>query len=408
MKEHCRFCNHPLHHSLCDLGKTPLSNSYPLPREKELELYYPLQVLVCDHCFLVQLHHGEKVENIFGEYAYFSSYSTSWLEHAKAYVEKMVRKLKLGSSHLVVEIASNDGYLLQYFKNQKIPVLGIEPAANVAQAALVKGIETFVNFFSLAFAEELITQKGQADLIVGNNVLAHLPNLNDFIQGLKRLLKPDGTITLEFPHLLKLIQENQFDTIYHEHFSYFSFIAIEKIFTFHRLKVYDVEEIPTHGGSLRIYAAHEEDSSKMISSTIAALKDKEAAFGLSEMRTYRAFNEKVKAFKREFVDLLLQLKQQGRTIVGYGAPAKGNTLLNYCQITKELLDYTVDKSHFKQGRLLPGSHIPIYAPEKILQTKPDYLLILPWNLKQEITEQMAAIREWGGKFIIPIPELQII
>lgn len=408
MKENCRFCNQILQHSFCDLGQTPLSNSYPLPEEKKQESFYPLHAYVCEKCFLVQLEQVETPENIFGDYAYFSSYSTSWLEHAKSYAEKMIDKWNLNASHQVIEIASNDGYLLQYFKDQKIPVLGIEPAANVASEALKKGINTLVAFFSLDLAETLAQKNTQADLIAANNVLAHVPNLNDFVKGLKKLLKPNGVITIEFPHLLKLIQDNQFDTIYHEHFSYFSLLTVEKVFAQHGLKIFDVEELSTHGGSLRIYAAHREDHSKKLSSNITLLLGKEIAFGLADLNTYLAFNEKVKEFKKNLLEHLLQLKQAGKIIVGYGAPAKGNTLLNFCQIGTKLLDYTVDRSHFKQGRLLPGTHIPIYSPEKILQTKPDYVLILPWNLKKEIMEQMGCIRDWGGKFIIPIPEVDIV
>ena len=405
----CRFCYRPLTETFCDLGKTPLSNSYiPLKHENEKEPSYPLHAFVCSHCFLVQLDQFETPENIFSDYAYFSSYSESWLHHAKTYAEKMVGLRKLGPSHLVVEIASNDGYLLQYFKEKGIPILGIEPALNVASLAIEKKINTLVEFFSLNLAEKLSAEGKRADLIAANNVLAHVPNLNDFVKGLKKLLKPQGIITIEFPHVLKLMQENQFDTIYHEHFSYFSLLTVEKIFAHHGLHLYDVEELSTHGGSLRIYAGHQENSSLIATQRLQDLKEREIAYGLNTLSTYLSYHQKVENFKKKLVQELLNLKKMGKTIVGYGAPAKGNTLLNFCEIGPKLIDYTVDRNPYKQGRLLPGSRIPIFSPEKLKETKPDYVFILPWNLKNEIMQQVNFIREWGGRFIIPIPEVEVI
>jgi 2-polyprenyl-3-methyl-5-hydroxy-6-metoxy-1,4-benzoquinol methylase len=405
----CRFCGARLNISFVDLGMSPLSNAY-LPPEKlqEKENFYPLHAYVCEHCFLVQLEEYETPEQIFGDYAYFSSYSESWLKHARDYTKWMISRFALGSGHQVVEIASNDGYLLQYFKSAGIPVLGIEPAANVAKAAQQKGIPTIVAFFGQQRARELAAGGRQADLLIGNNVLAHVPDLLDFVSGLKILLKPQGVITMEFPHLLRLIRENQFDTIYHEHFSYFSLTTVNKVFTAHGLTLFDVEELPTHGGSLRIYARHTEDHTKPVGLRVTELLTREETAGIKKIRTYLAFGEQVKATKRMILKFLVRLKEEGRTIVGYGAPAKGNTLLNYCGIGADFLDYTVDRSPFKQGLYLPGSHIPVEAPDKIRETKPDYVVILPWNLKDEVAEQMAYIREWGGRFIVLIPKVTVM
>jgi 2-polyprenyl-3-methyl-5-hydroxy-6-metoxy-1,4-benzoquinol methylase len=354
------------------------------------------------------LQEFETPENIFGDYAYFSSYSDTWLEHAKDYVDQMMSVFGIGIRSYVVEIASNDGYLLQYFAKRRIPVLGIEPARNVAEVAKRKGIPTEVVFFGTQTAKRLASEGKSADLLLGNNVLAHVPDLNDFVEGLKILLKPQGVITMEFPHLLRLMEETQFDTIYHEHFSYFSFLTVERIFDAHGLTLFDVEELPTHGGSLRIYACHTEDRTKLVGERVHQLKRKETEAGYTDIRHYLGFQDKVKAIKRDILKFLIQAKEDHRRIVGYGAPAKGNTLLNYCGIRTDFIDYTVDRNPYKQGRFLPGSHIPIEDPNKVKETKPDYLFILPWNLKDEIMEQMAFIRQWGGKFVIPIPKIEVI
>jgi SAM-dependent methyltransferase len=404
----CRFCGTALQHTFVDLGMSPLCESYLRPEQlNEMEPFYPLHVFVCEKCFLVQLEEFVSPDHIFTEYAYFSSYAESWLDHSRKYVDQMVDRFALGQQSLVTEIASNDGYLLQYFVKKQIPVLGIEPAANVAKVAVEKGVPTLVKFFGAQLASELAANGRQADLLVGNNVLAQVPDLRDFVAGIKSLLKPRGTLTLEFPHLLQLMEGNQFDTIYHEHFSYFSFLAAEKIFEAHGLTLYDVEELFTHGGSLRIYGRHSEDSTNRVTPRVASLKSKEMDYGLARLDTYRAFGEKVKKTKRELLQCLIRAKGAGKSIVGYGAPGKGNTLLNYCGIGKDFLDYTVDRNPYKQGRFTPGTHIPIYTPDKIRETRPDYLLILPWNLKSEIMQQMSFIREWGGEFIIPIPAAAI-
>ena len=404
----CRFCNEPLTTKFVDLDTSPLSNSF-LKREMlgEVEKKYPLCVYVCDNCLLVQISEFEKPENIFEDYAYFSSYSNTWLQHAENYVKMITKKNDLNEKKLVIEIASNDGYLLQYFKEKNIPILGIEPAANVAKVAIEKGIPTISQFFGITTANELKKNNRLGDLIIGNNVLAHVPDLNDFIKGLKVLLKPGGVITLEFPHLLELIQQKQFDTIYHEHFSYFSFLVVQKIFLFHHLTIFDVEQISTHGGSLRIYVKHEENQKFEISENISNLIKKEKEFGLDKIDTYSKFQEKIELLKYQISKFLVSISKESKTIVGYGAPAKGNTLLNYCQINSDIIKYTVDKNIHKQGLFLPGTHIPIESPEKIKITKPDYILILPWNLKEEVIQQMNFIRDWGGKFITVIPEVKI-
>ncbi len=404
----CRFCGTTLEHTFVDLGMSPLCESYLTPEQlNQMEPFYPLHVYVCDRCFLVQLLEYVNPGEIFSEYAYFSSYSDSWLQHAKNYTEKMISRFGLNSSSQVVEIASNDGYLLQYFVAQKIPVLGIEPAANVADVAINKGIPTLVKFFGEKTARELVAKGKQADLILGNNVLAHVPELNDFVKGIKILLLPQGIITMEFPHLMRLIEENQFDTIYHEHFCYFSFITVEKVFAAHGLRIFDVEELSTHGGSLRIYACHAEDKSKETTEQVKELKAREEAAGFSNIENYKSFSKKVEETKFKLLEFLITAKREGKSIAGYGAPGKGNTLLNYCGIRTDFLDYTVDRNPYKQGKLLPGTHIPIFHPDKIKETKPDYLLILPWNLKNEIMAQMSYVREWGCQFVVPIPHVHI-
>jgi len=407
--ENCRFCGAPLRHTFCDLGMSPLSNAYLKPAQlQQMEPFYPLHAYVCEQCYLVQLQEFESPANIFSDYAYFSSYSESWLKHAKAYTEYMIERFGFNSASQIVEIASNDGYLLQYFKDKNIPVLGVEPAQNVATVAQAAGIPTVTKFFGVKTATELANEGKTADLLLGNNVLAHVPDINDFVGGLKKLLKPHGVITMEFPHLLRLMDQNQFDTIYHEHFSYLSFSTVETVFAKHGLILFDVEELTTHGGSLRIFARHTEDDSKPLTERVENLRQLEKQTGLNDIKTYHNFAEKVRATKRNILDFLIQTKRAGKTIVGYGAPAKGNTLLNYCGIRDDFIDYTVDRSPHKQGLFLPGTHIAIHHPDKIKQTKPDYVLILPWNLKDEIIEQMTYIREWGGQFVVLIPEICVI
>ena len=404
----CRFCGSKLEHTFVDLGVSPLvQNFLTLEQLNQMEPFYPLQVFVCGQCFLVQLQEFVAPENIFSDYLYFASYSDSWLAHAKRYTDEMVRRFSINGSSLVVEIASNDGYLLQYFVDKKVAVLGVEPAANVAAVAAQKGIPSLVKFFSSHTARELVAAGKRADLLLGNNVLAHVPDVNDFVEGMKILLKPRGVITMEFPHLMRLIEENQFDTIYHEHFSYFSFLTAEKIFAAHGLTLFDVEELPTHGGSLRIFAKHTEDDSKAVGARVTELRAREQARGYERLETYARFAEQVKETKRKLLQFLIQAKRDGKTIAAYGAAAKGNTLLNYCAIRTDFLDYTVDRSPYKQGRFLPGTHIPVYSPDQIRKTRPDYLLILPWNLKDEVIQQNAYIRDWGGRFVVPIPELTV-
>lgn len=404
----CRFCKTPLQHTFVDLGMSPLSNSYlTLDQLNVMEPFYPLHLFVCEKCFLVQLPEFQSPGQIFSDYAYFSSYSKSWLAHAKSYVALMVQKFGFDELSQVVEIASNDGYLLQYFHERKIPILGVEPAQNVAEVAVAAGIPTLTEFFGVDTAMKLQEDGFSADLLLGNNVLAHVPDINDFVKGLKLLLKPQGVITMEFPHLLNLMEQSQFDTIYHEHFSYLSLIAVEEIFTFHGLTLFDVEELPTHGGSLRIYARHAENNVP-ISDKVIRLREQEMHKGLNQVASYTSFAQQVRSIKQDLLEFLIRTKRQGKSIVAYGAPAKGNTLLNHCGIRKDFLDYTVDLSPHKQGLFLPGTQIPIFHPDKISDTRPDYLLILPWNLKNEIIEQMGYIREWGGQFVLPIPELQVV
>ncbi|HEY3568990.1 MAG TPA: class I SAM-dependent methyltransferase [Thermoanaerobaculia bacterium] len=405
----CRFCGAPLSEVFVDLGASPLANSYLEPEDlRKAEAFYPLCVYVCGECLLVQLPEEERPEAIFSDYAYFSSYSDSWLLHARTYAEAMIERFGLGAGHQVIEIASNDGYLLRWLKERGVPVLGIEPARNVAEAAEAAGIPTIVKFFGEATARELVAEGKRADLLVGNNVLAHVPGLNDFVKGLKILLTPSGVLTMEFPHLLRLMAEDQFDTIYHEHYSYFSFATVRKVFAAHGLTLFDVEELPTHGGSLRIFARHTEDASKPVGERVADLLAREEAAGLGELEIYRSFGERVQRVKWGLLRFLIESKEAGKSIAGYGAPAKGNTLLNYCGVRTDFLDYTVDRSPHKQGRYLPGVRIPIHGPDRLRETRPDYVLILPWNLKEEIVEQMADIRSWGGRFVVAIPEVEIL
>jgi hypothetical protein len=402
----CRSCGAPLRHVFVDLGAQPLANSYLEPGAlRRPEPFYPLCVYVCGECFLVQLPEEERPEAIFSDYAYFSSYSESWLRHARLYSEAMIERFGLGSEHRVIEVASNDGYLLRWFHDAGIPVQGIEPARNVAEAAQAAGIPTLVRFFGTETAREL---SPQADLLVGNNVLAHVPDLNDFVEGLRIALSPRGVLTMELPHLLRLMDEDQFDTIYHEHYSYFSFLAVRKVFAAHGLTVFDVEELPTHGGSLRIYARHQEDDSKPMEPRVIDLLAREEAAGLGTLDAYQSFSQRVQRVKRSLLRFLIQAKEEGKSVVGYGAPAKGNTLLNYCGVRTDLLDYTVDLSPHKQGRYLPGTRIPVFAPDRIRETRPDYVLILPWNLKEEITAQMSDVRSWGGRFVVAIPEVRVL
>jgi hypothetical protein len=404
----CRFCGSQLKDTFADLGVSPLANSYLKGSDlKKEERFYPLHARVCGKCFLVQLPEVASPEHIFSDYAYFSSYSDYWLAHSSAYADLMVRRFIFNPDSYVVEIASNDGYLLQYFKKKGIPILGIEPAQNVAKVAIEAGIPTITKFFGVDTAEELVAEKTAADLLIANNVLAHVPDINDFVAGMKLLLSSRGIITVEFPHLVSLMRHKQFDTIYHEHFSYLSFSTVNKIFSHHGLRLFDVEEIETHGGSLRIYACHQEDGTKIDSLRTSKLLLSEKEFGLGEIATYTAFNEAVRGVKRSVLEFLIASKKKGLSLVGYGAPAKGNTLLNYCGIRNDFIEYTVDRSPHKQGRFLPGSRIPILHPDTIERTKPDYVVILPWNIKDEIMDQMSHIRGWGGKFVVFIPEVRV-
>jgi len=406
----CRFCAASLQHSFCDLGMSPLSNAYLTAEQLgRAERFYPLHAYVCERCWLVQLPEHETPEHIFAQdYAYFSCYSDSWLAHCRAYTEQIAVRFGLGTASQVVEIASNDGYLLQYFKERGVSVLGIEPAANVAAVAEKKGIPTRVQFFGRDTAQALANNSLKADLLLGNNVLAHVPDLNDFVSGMKILLKSDGVITLEFPHLLRLMRGNQFDTIYHEHYSYFSFTTVERVFAAHGLTLFDVQELPTHGGSLRVFGRHAENPIPAVQGAVAALRNVETEAGLNGLGAYAAFAEQVKEAKFQLLEFLIAAKRAGKRVWSYGAPAKGNTLLNYCGIRSDLVEGTVDRSPYKQGRLLPGTHIPIYAPEKLNEVRPDYVLILPWNLKEEIIHWGAHIRGWGGRFVVPIPRVQVL
>ena len=405
----CRFCQSPLVHTFVDLGMSPLANSYVDQSQlNQSEAFYPLHARVCEHCFLVQLQQFELPENIFSNYMYFSSYSQSWLEHSQEYANRMIERFDLSAHSTVVEIASNDGYLLQYFKARGVPVLGIEPAENVGVVAREKGIPTLTAFFGRGSALAMKAAEQQADLIVANNVLAHVPDLHDFVDGFKLLLKPKGVVTFEFPHLLRLIKERQFDTIYHEHLSYFSFLTAEKIFKAHGLCVFDVEELQTHGGSLRVYLCHAENREKSVHDRVEELRKKEIAAGLCELETYLEFGKRVREAKHGLLERLIEIKRSGASIAAYGAPAKGNTLLNYCGIGKDFIEYAVDQNPHKQGLFLPGSHIPIVAPSRLSETRPNYILILPWNLRDEILAQIGYARAWGCRFVIPIPTAEIL
>jgi SAM-dependent methyltransferase len=405
----CMFCKAPLRYTFVDLGMSPLCESY-VPPEKlnQMEPFYPLHVYVCEQCFLVQLEQYVSPAAIFTEYAYFSSYADSWVAHMRRYADAISNRLQLGRDSFVVEVGSNDGYLLQHFAKKGIPVLGIEPAANVAKRAVEKGIPTLVKFFGERTARELAAEGKQADLVCGANVLAQVPNVNDFVKGLALLVKPGGAVTIEFPHLVRLMAENQFDTIYHEHFAYFSFHTAERIFAAQGLTVYDVEELPTHGGSLRIYARHAADETKPLTDRARELRQREIEAGLTRLETYAGFEERARETKRKLLEFLIGAKRAGKSIAGYGAPGKGNTLLNYCGIRTDFIDFTVDRNPYKQGKFLPGTHIPIHHPDKIAEAKPDYVLILPWNFKDEIMKQMAHIRTWGGRFVVPIPEVRLL
>ena len=405
----CRFCAAPLRHTFVDLGSSPLCESFLTADElNRMEPFYPLHALVCERCFLVQLEQYVAPEEIFTEYAYFSSYSDSWVAHAGSYVEQVSERLGLGADSFVVELASNDGYLLRHFVAKGVPVLGIEPAKNVAAVAVEAGVPTMTEFFGRELAGRLAAEGRQADLVVGNNVLAQVPDLNDFVAGIKLLLAPGGVVTLEFPHLARLMAGNQFDTIYHEHFSYFSLLTTERILAAHGLTLFDVEELPTHGGSLRVWARHDDDQAKPVSDRVGALLARERADGLDGLDAYRSFAEQVAETKRALLDFLVRVKREGRSVAGYGAPGKGNTLLNYCGIRSDFLDYTVDRNPYKHGRFLPGTHVPIFAPERLAQTRPDYILILPWNLRDEITRQLAYARNWGAQFVVPIPQVEVL
>lgn len=402
----CRFCRAELRQTFVDLGMSPLCETYPSAGDLNRgESYYPLHVYVCEKCLLVQLEEYESPESIFSDYAYFSSYSDSWLKHADNYCRLMTKRFGLGGNSLVVEVASNDGYLLQYFVQRSVRVLGIEPAANVAKVALEKGVPTLVRFFGTGFAQELAAEGHCADLVLGNNVLAQVPDLNDFVEGLKILLKPEGVLTLEFPHVLQLMEHNEFDTIYHEHFSYFSMLTTVRIMEAHGMKVFDVEELSTHGGSLRAYACRASAETHQIEPRVAELIAAEEKAGLASLKGYENFAQQVKQTKLALMDFLVQAARQGRTVAGYGAPGKSATLLHYCGIGRDLIEYTVDRSPYKQGRFLPGTHIPIFHPDRLRETKPDYVVILPWNLKDEIMGQLQFIREWGGRFVVPIPKV---
>jgi|HubBroStandDraft_6_1064221.scaffolds.fasta_scaffold05015_2 SAM-dependent methyltransferase len=405
---HCRFCGAGLQRTFVDLGLSPLCETYPAAGDfSRGEKYYPLHVYVCERCWLVQLEEYESAENIFSDYAYFSSFSDSWLQHCDKYCGAMQSRFGLDSRSFVVEVASNDGYLLQYFVKRGVPVLGIEPAANVARVAVEKGVPSLVQFFGTKLAQQLAGEGRTADLVLGNNVLAQVPDLNDFVEGLKILLKPEGVLTLEFPHLLQLMERNEFDTIYHEHFSYFSLLTTVKIMEAHGLRVFDVEELKSHGGSLRVYACRAESQTHKIERNVAKVLADEARARLDHVDGYREFAAQVRETKFALVEFLLQAAREGKRVAGYGAPGKSATLLHYCGIGKDLIEYTVDRSPYKQGRFLPGNHIPIYHPDRIAQTRPDYVVILPWNLKDEIMRQLQFIREWGGRFVVPIPKVSV-
>ena len=405
----CRFCGAALRDTFVDLGMSPLCESYvPADRIAAMEAFYPLHAKVCEKCLLVQLEEFVTADEIFSEYAYFSSYSDSWVEHARNYVEMAVDRFGLGPNSLVMELASNDGYLLQHVLGRGIPALGIEPAANVASAARELGIETVVEFFGRELARRLAADGRLADLLVANNVMAHVPDLNDFVDGIGIVLAPDGVATIEVPHLLRLVESNQFDTIYHEHFSYFSMLTARKVLEAHGLELFDVEELKSHGGSLRIYAQRTGTGRQAVTSRVEALADRERNLGFDTLEAHRSFSRRVNETKWRLLEFLIARRREGKRIAGYGAPGKGNTLLNFCGIRTDLLAYTVDRNPYKQGQFLPGTHIPIKHPEALEQDRPDYILILPWNLKDEIVEQLACAREWGAQFVVPIPEVQVL
>ncbi len=404
----CRFCDAPLDTTMVDLGMHPLCETFPLAGSDAMEPFYPLHVRVCGNCFLAQIGEYVAPEEIFDEYAYFSSFSQSWLDHARSYVEMMVERFDLNESSRVLEIASNDGYLLQYFQQKGIDVLGVEPSSNVADAARALGIESIGEFFSLALGQRLSSDGYRADVVLGNNVLAHTPDINGFVAGVPEVLADDGVATFEFPHIMRLIDQNQFDTIYHEHWSYLSLGTVREIFSTHGLTVFDVEELWTHGGSLRVFAKHTRDQSKPVSSNVGDLIAREDGFGLRNLATYEGFGERVKATKRKLLTTLVDIKDEGKSIVIYGAAGKGNTLLNYCGIGTDFIDYACDMNPYKHGRVTPGTHIPIFPPEKIAETKPDYVLLLPWNIKEELMNQLSYIADWGGRFIVPIPEAMVL
>ena len=402
----CRFCGKPLHHVFADLGVQPFCETYlELDQLNKMEPFYQLLVYLCNNCFLVQLNDSMSPKQLFSEYSYFSSQSKGWLQHAEKYAQMIIAKLNLNEKSQVIEIGSNDGYLLQFFARRGIPVIGVEPAANVASEATRKGIPTIVKFFNKEISQEMINQNKKADLIIGNNIIAQVPDLNDFVEGLKNLLKADGIITIEFHHLMKMIGNNQFDTISHERFSYFSFSVVEKVFATHGLTVFDVEELPTHGGSLRIYASHTENLSLPISPHVTEQRIKEDFEGLTKLEKYLSFEEKIKETKRNILSLLIDLKRNNKMVIGYGAHAEAQTFLNYCGIRSDFLDYIADRNPFKQGKFLGGSHIPILKPEGIKETRPDYILILAWNIKGDLMNQMSYISDWNGQFIVSIPQV---
>jgi SAM-dependent methyltransferase len=405
----CRFCRTLLKDRVVDLGMSPLCESFLTEdRIDTMEPFYPLHAWVCHECFLVQINDYVTADHIFDEYAYFSSYSTTWLQHAEEYVSMITHRLELDDTSFVVELASNDGYLLQYFVERGIPCLGIEPAKNVAEAAIQKGVPTDVSYFGIEKARRMASEGKMADLVCGANVLSLLPALNDFVGGLPLILKPGGFVTIEFPHVVKTIEQNQFDQIYHEHFCYFGLISAEAVFAGHGMTIFDVEELPTHGGSLRIYARHSADTSKPVTDRVRQLRAREEQAGYRDVAMYARFEERVRETKRKILELLINAKRAGKTIAGYGAPGKGNTLLNYCGIRQDFIDFTVDRNPYKHGRYLPGTHIPIFPPEQIDVARPDFIFILPWNLKDEIIQQLSYAREWGTRFIIPIPEPTVV
>jgi SAM-dependent methyltransferase len=406
----CRFCNNELKDVFIDLGHAPLSNSFLNKEQLNLpEIYFPLKVFVCSKCYLVQTGEEKKSEEIFNaDYIYYSSFSQSWLKHSEDYVKMMIERFKFNSKSLIIEIASNDGYLLQYFQKEKIPVLGIEPSKGTAEAAVKKGIQTRVEYFGKELADKLSKENVKADLLIGNNVLAHVPDINDFVSGFRTILKEDGIVTVEFPHLLNLVNKKQFDTIYHEHFFYYSFLTVCKVFEKHGLEIFDVEEIPTHGGSLRVFAKHPDNKKLSISPNIQTMLEIETKLKVNSLEFYMAFQEEAENIKLNLLEFLLDQKKLNKKVAGYGAAAKGNTLLNYCGIKNDLINYVVDASPHKQGKYLPGSHIPVYSEVILKEDKPDYIIIFPWNIKQEIINQLRYTKNWGAKFIVPLPVLEII